>query len=186
MLRRRSSRAHAALACFAFAVSCTFALPAFATTPITVTSKAATDGPIRYTVKVTSKQFGNSSETRTLRSGDTDDFTWRTTPPGGAVAAPKGCPDLATLPLDANGAVVRQTQLRLSPIVDAHGTANVQVSFRAQAPHGTRSVSSGGATLTCPDVKSISQIVHFTMPTNGTPKTITLSDGTQVTISAQR
>src|ERR1700754_3114279 len=60
------------------------ALPAasFAATPITITSKAATDGPIRYTVKVTSKQFGNSQETRTIRSGESDDFTWKTVRPG--------------------------------------------------------------------------------------------------------
>lgn len=183
---RRSRRAHAALARVALAASCALALPALAATPITVTSKTATDGPIHYTVKVASKQFGNASETRTLRSGDTDDFTWRTTPPGGAVPTPQGCPDYASLPFDANGAMVRQTQVRLTPVVDEHGVAYVQLSFRAQAPHGTRSVTSGGATLTCPDVTSFSQIVHFSMPTNGSPRTITLSDGTQLTISAQR
>ncbi|WP_233863363.1 DUF6013 family protein [Paraburkholderia adhaesiva] len=183
---RRSRRARAAFVRVALAASCAIALPALAATPIKVTSKAATDGPIHYTVKVTSKQFGNASETRTLRSGDTDDFTWRTTPPGGAVPAPEGCPDLATLPLDANGAMVRQTQVRLTPVVDEHGTANVQLNFRAQTPHGTRSVTSGEKTLKCPDVKSYSQIVHFSMATNGTPKMITLSDGTQLTISAQR
>jgi hypothetical protein len=186
MYCRRSSRAHAALVRVALAASCALALPALAAPPIKIMPKAATDGPIQYTVKVTSKRFGNATQTRTLRSGDTDDFTWRTTPPGGAVPAPQGCPDYAALPLDANGAMVRQTQLRLTPVVDEHGTASVQVSFRAQAPHGTRSVTSGGATLTCPDVMSHSQIVHFTMPTNGTAKTVTLSDGTQLTISAQR
>lgn len=183
---RRSRRARAALARVVLAASCAIALPALATTPIKVTSKGATDGPIRYTVRVTSKQFGNATETRTLRSGDTDDFTWRTTPPGGAVPTADGCPDVATLPLDANGAMVRQTQLRLAPIVDEHGTANVQVSFRALAPRGTRSVTSGGATLKCPDVASYSQVVRFSMPTNGTAKTVTLGDGTQLSISAQR
>jgi hypothetical protein len=183
---RRTRRAPAALARIALAASCALALPTFAATPITVTSKGATDGPIRYTVRVASKDYGNATETRTLRSGDTDDFTWRTTPPGGAVPTPEGCPDYSSLPLDANGAMVRQTQLRLAPIVDTHGTANVQVSFRAQAPRGTRSVTSGGTALKCPDVASYSQIVHFSMPTNGTAKTITLSDGTQLTISAQR
>jgi len=183
---RRSSRAYAALVRVALAASCALALPVLAAPPIKVMSKAATDGPIHYTVKVASKQFGNASETRTLRSGDTDDFTWRTMPPGGAVPTPQGCPDYAMLPLDANGAMVRQTQLRLTPVVDEHGTANVQVSFRAQAPRGTHSVTSGGATLTCPDVTSYSQIIHFSMPTNGTSKTVTLSDGTQLTISAQR
>jgi hypothetical protein len=183
---RHTRRRQAALVQFAVAVSCAIALPAIAATPITVTSKAATDGPIRYTVRIASKQFGNAQETRTLRSGDTDDFTWRTTPPGGAVPTPQGCPDYTTLPLDANGAMVRQTQLRLAPIVATNGTATVQVSFRAQAPHGTQSVSSNGAQLTCPAVVAHSEVAHLTMPTNGTSKTLTLSDGTQITISAQR
>ncbi|QGZ62906.1 hypothetical protein FAZ98_07235 [Paraburkholderia acidisoli] len=169
--------------------SCALALSAsaaFASTPIKVTSQAATDGPIRYTVKVASKSFGNAQETRTLRSGDTDDFTWRTTPPGGAVATPQGCPDYASLPLDANGAMVRQTQVRLAPIVAGDGTATVQVSFRAQTPHGTQSVSNNGAALTCPAVISHSEVAHLKMPTNGSAKTLTLGDGTQITISAQR
>lgn len=186
MYCRRSSRARSALVRAALAAACALALPALASTPIKVTSKAATDGPIRYTVRVTSKQYGNATETRTLRSGDTDDFTWRTTPPGGPVPSPDGCPDNASRPLDANGAMMRETQLRLAPIVDEHGTANVQLSFRAEAPRGTRSVASGGNTLTCPDVVSYSQVVRFSMPTNGTAKTITLGDGTQLSISAQR
>jgi len=41
-------------------LACTFVPMAHGATPITVTSQAATDGPIRYTVKVTSKQFGNA------------------------------------------------------------------------------------------------------------------------------
>lgn len=183
---RHTRRRPAALVQFVLAASCALALPAFAATPITVTSKAATDGPIRYTVRVASKAFGDAQETRTLRSGDTDDFTWRTTPPGGAVATPQGCPDYASLPLDANGAMVRQTQVRLAPIVASNGTATVQVSFRAQAPHGTQSVSSNGATITCPAVVAHSEVAHLTMPTNGTAKTLKLSDGTQITISAQR
>ncbi|MCP3721614.1 DUF6013 family protein [Paraburkholderia sp. CNPSo 3272] len=183
---RHTRRRHAALVQFVLAASCAIALPALAATPITVTSKAATDGPIRYTVRVASKAFGDAQETRTLRSGDTDDFTWRTTPPGGAVATPQGCPDYASLPLDANGAMVRQTQVRLAPIVASNGTATVQVSFRAQAPHGTQSVSSNGAALTCPAVVAHSEVAHLTMPTNGTAKTLKLSDGTQITISAQR
>lgn len=182
----RSYRFHAVLAPVALAASCALALNAQAATPIKAMSHAAPDGPIHYTVRIKSAQFGDASQTRTLRSGDTDDFTWRTAPPGGPVPTPQGCPDYATLPLDANGAMMRETQLRLAPIVDAKGTATVQLNFRAQAPHGTRSVTSGGASLTCPDVKSLSQIVHFSMPTNGTPKTITLSDGTQVTVSATR
>lgn len=186
MPHRSPRRAVAALAHAVLAVSCAAAWPALAATPITVTSKAATDGPIRYTVRVASKTFGNAQETRILRSGDTDDFTWRNTPPGGAVPAPAGCPDQASLPLDANGAMVRQIQVRLAPIVASNGTANVQLSFRALAPHGTKSVTAGGATLTCPDVHAYSQIVRLSMPTNGSAKSLTLGDGTQITISAQR
>ncbi|HEY1609189.1 MAG TPA: DUF6013 family protein [Paraburkholderia sp.] len=163
-----------------------FVLCAHAATPITVTSKTATDGPIRYTVKVVSRQFGNAQETRTLRSGETDDFTWRTTPPGGAVPTPDGCPDMASLPLDANGAMIRQTQVRLAPIVASNGTANVQLSFRAQAPRGTHSVTSGGKSLSCPQVTQHSQVIRFSMPTTGAAKTVKLADGTQITISAMR
>jgi hypothetical protein len=84
-------------------LACTLVPPAYAATPITVTSQAAPDGPIRYTVKVTSKQFGNAQETRTIRSGESDDFTWKTVPPGGPVAAVDQCPADASLPVDTNG-----------------------------------------------------------------------------------
>jgi hypothetical protein len=177
-----SHRARAVLVQAAVALSCAIALPALASTPIKVTSKAAPDGPIRYTVKVTSKFYGNAQETRTLRSGDTDDFTWRTTPPGGAVATAQTCPDYSSLPLDANGAMVRQTQVRLAPIVAQDGTANVQLSFRAQAPR----TGKAAAGAQCPEVIAHSEVLHFSMPTNGTAKTLTLSDGTQVSVSAQR
>jgi len=170
----------------ALAFASAFALCAQAAPPITVTSKAATDGPIRYTVKVVSKPFGNAQQTRTLRSGETDDFMWRTTPPGGPVATPGGCPGIASLPLDTNGAMVRQTQVRLAPIVSSKGTANVQLSFRAQAPHGTHTVTSGGKSLTCPNVVQHTQVIRFSMPTTGAAKTVRLSDGTQITVSAVR
>src|SRR5580692_3047150 len=104
----------ASLACAALVA---LSAPAGAATPITVTSQAAPDGPIRYTVKVTSKQFGNSQETRTIRSGESDDFTWKTVPPGGPVAATTDCPDYASLPVDSNGAMIRQTQIRFAPVV---------------------------------------------------------------------
>jgi hypothetical protein len=163
-----------------------FMLCAHAAPPITVTSKTATDGPIRYTVKVTSKQYGDAQQTRTLRSGETDDFTWRTTPPGGAVAVTNDCPGYASLPLDANGAMVRETQVRLAPIVASNGMANVQLSFRAQAPHGTHAVTAGGKSVTCPAVVQHTQVIRFSMPTSGAAKTVRLSDGTQITISAMR
>ena len=160
---------------------------AHAATPITVTSQAATDGPIRYTVKVTSKEFGNSQETRTIRSGESDDFTWKTVPPGGAVAADGDCPDLTSLPLDANGAMIRQTQIRFAPVVAKDGTATVQMNFQAQTPKGgTKTVSNNGKSLKCPNYTSVSQVLRFTMPTNGSVKTLTLNDGSQVTVTAKR
>jgi hypothetical protein len=185
------------LSCSAVSVAASFAcvlaalavvLPAvgFAATPITVTSKAATDGPIRYTVKVTSKQFGNSQETRTIRSGESDDFTWKTVPPGGPVPAVSECPNYASLPIDANGAMIRQTQIRFAPVVAKDGTATVQLSFQAQTPHGTKDVTSDGKSIKCPDYTAVSQVLRFTMPTNGSTKTLTLSDGSQVAVSAKR
>jgi len=176
------------LACAAaLASACAAAATAHAATPITVTSQAATDGPIRYTVKVTSKEFGNSQETRTIRSGESDDFTWKTVPPGGAVAADGDCPDMSSLPLDSNGAMIRQTQIRFAPVVAKDGTATVQMNFQAQAPKGgTKTVSNNGKSLKCPNYTSVSQVVRFTMPTNGSVKTLTLNDGSQVTITAKR
>ncbi|RDK03786.1 DUF6013 family protein [Paraburkholderia lacunae] len=159
---------------------------AHAATPITVTSQAAPDGPIRYTVRVTSKQFGNSQETRTIRSGESDDFTWKTVPPGGPVPASDTCPNYATLPVDANGAMIRQTQIRFAPVVAGDGTATVQLSFQAQTPHGVKTVTSGGKTLKCPNDVRLSQILRFTMPTNGSTRTLTLTDGTQVAVTAKR
>ncbi|CAB3757615.1 DUF6013 family protein [Paraburkholderia solisilvae] len=170
-------------------LACALAAPpaaSFAATPITVTSKAATDGPIRYTVKVTSKQFGNAQETRTIRSGESDDFTWKTVPPGGAVAVASECPDYASLPIDANGAMIRQTQIRFAPVVAKDGTATVQLSFHAQTPHGTKDVTNEGKTVKCPDYTLVTQVVRFTMPTNGSTKTVTLSDGSQVAVTAKR
>ncbi|CAD6549200.1 DUF6013 family protein [Paraburkholderia sabiae] len=173
----------ASLACATLAL---VALPAFAATPITVTSQAATDGPIRYTVKVTSKQFGNSQETRTIRSGESDDFTWKTVPPGGPVAVDGDCPDMSSLPLDPNGAMIRQTQIRFAPVVAKDGTATVQMNFQAQTPKGTKTVSNNGKSLKCANYASVSQVLRFTMPTNGSTKTLTLSDGSQVAVSAKR
>ncbi|TKC90265.1 hypothetical protein FAZ69_08970 [Trinickia terrae] len=161
-------------------------IAAHAAPPITVTSQVPFDGPIQYTVKVASKQFGNSQETRTIRSGQTDDFTWKTVPPGGPVAATDQCPNYASLPLDVNGAMIRQTQIRFAPVVAQDGTATVQLSFQAQTPHGTAPVKAGGKQIQCPKSASLSQILRFTMPTNGSVKTLTLSDGSQVSVSAKR
>jgi len=172
----------ASCACALTAVS----VPAHAATPITITSQAATDGPIRYTLKVTSKQFGNAQETRTIRSGESDDFTWKTIPPGGPVPAASDCPDYVSLPVDTNGAMIRQTQIRFAPVVAKDGTATVQLHFHAQTPRGTKDVTSGGKTRKCPDYAAVSQVLRFTMPTNGSTKTLTLTDGSQVAISAKR
>ncbi len=176
----RSRRLAPMFAAIALAASCVSMsmLSAQAATPVTVTSKVPFDGPIRYTVKVVSKRFGNAQDTRAIRSGETDDFTWKTVPPGGPVPAAQSCPDYSSLPLDANGAMIRQTQIRLAPIVAENGAANVQLSFQAQSPRGKKN--------DCPDVASYSQVVRFSMQTNGSAKTLTLSDGTQVTVSAQR
>lgn len=162
------------------------AIPALAAPPITVTSKMPADGPIKYTVKVASKTYGNAQDTRTIRSGQTDDYSWKTTPPGSAMKVADKCPNGGSLSFDANGTVQRQMRIRLAPTVAADGTATVQLSVQASAPRGMASVKVHGKTLQCPSVATLSQIVRFTMPTNGTAKTVNLSDGTQVTVSAQR
>ncbi|MGF6757943.1 DUF6013 family protein [Paraburkholderia sp. GAS42] len=177
------------LRCFAVSVAvvvCGFATRSQAATPITVTSQSAPDGPIKYTVKVTSKQFGNAQETRQIRSGQSDDYTWKTVPPGGAVPGTDQCPNYASLAVDANGAMIRQIQVRLAPVVANDGTATVQMNFQAQTPKGTKSVTANGQTVKCPNDVTVSQVVRFTMPTNGTAKTITISDGTTVAVSARR
>lgn len=164
-----------------------FAATARATPGIKVLSEAANDGPIKYTVKMTSKSFGNEQETRTIRSGQTDDFTWQGNAAGGAQAVPDGCPQAASVPKSADGAAVRQVQIRFAPMVGDNGTANVQISFRAYAPKGTSRVTVSGKSLQCPVDNRFSQIVRFSMPTStGSKKTVTLDDGTQLTVTANR
>lgn len=160
--------------------------PARAAPPITVTSKTPADGPIKYTVKVASKTYGNAQDTRTIRSGQTDDYTWKTTPSGGSETASDRCPNYGSLSLDANGAIQREMRIRLAPTVGADGTATVQMSVQASTPHGMHAVKVGGKTLQCPNIAVLSQVLRFTMPTNGSAKTVSLSDGSQVTVSAQR
>ncbi|MDE1184177.1 DUF6013 family protein [Paraburkholderia sp.] len=184
---RRCIELSAVLTAVPLAVACLVVSPGTrAATPITMTSQAALDGPIKYTVKVTSKQFGNSQETRTIRSGESDDFTWKTVPPGGPVAATDQCPNYASLPIDSNGAMIRQTQIRFAPVVNGDGMATVQMNFQAQMPHGSKDVTAAGKTIKCPNDVTVSQIVRFTMPTNGGSKTVTLNDGTQVMVTAKR
>jgi Family of unknown function (DUF6013) len=174
------------LACAAACAAAALSPASHAAPPITVTSTTPTDGPIQYTVKVASKSFGNLQETRTIRSGETDDFNWRTLPPGGAVPVPERCPNYAMLALDPNGAVVRQIRIRLAPIVAKDGTATVQLSVQGSAPKGRMTVKAGDKTLQCPQVTTMSQVLRFTMPTNGAVKTVALNDGTRVTVSALR
>ncbi|RDU95267.1 DUF6013 family protein [Trinickia dinghuensis] len=163
-----------------------FALLAQAAPPITVTSKTPADGPIKYTVKVASKTYGNAQDTRTIQSGQTDDYTWKTTPPGGSVSVSDQCPGYGSLSLNANGAVQREMRIRLAPTVAEDGTATVQMSVLASTPNGEKATKVHGKTLQCPSVATLSQVVRFTMPTSGSAKTVSLSDGSQVTISAQR
>ncbi|MCM2493085.1 DUF6013 family protein [Burkholderia glumae] len=167
------------LAALAAALSGTSALAA----PPVKTSAGGNDGQFQYTVKVDSKRYGASQETRKIRSGEIDDFNWKSVPPSGAVAMPDGCPDADSAPRDANGAMVRQTQVRLAPAVDAKGVATVQVSFQASAPDGTASVTTGGKTLQCPKAVTVSEVRRVSIPIKGGAKTLVLRDGTRVTIS---
>jgi hypothetical protein len=163
------------------------ALSAHATPGIKVLNEAANDGPIKYTVKMASKNYGSEQETRTIRSGQTDDFTWQGSAPSGAQAVPGECPDVSSVPKSADGAAVRQVQIRFAPMVGDNGAANVQLSFRAYAPKGVNTVKVGARSLQCPAGNQFSQIVRFNMPTStGSKKTVTLDDGTQLTITANR
>ncbi len=176
-----------ALACAAVCAGVAIAPATHAAPPITVTSKTPPSGPIKYTVKVASKSFGNLQETRTISSGQTDDFNWKTASTAGATPVPEQCPGYSSLALDANGAVVRQISVRLAPIVADDGTADVQMSVQASLPKGrSTTVKKGGKTLQCPQVTAMSQVLHFTMPTTGAVKTVALNDGTRVSVSAKR
>ncbi|KIG11291.1 DUF6013 family protein [Caballeronia concitans] len=183
MNRRSNAGRHAIAAVLATSVLAT----AHATPGIKVLSEAPNDGPIKYTVKMASKNFGNEQETRTIRSGQTDDFTWQGSAPSGAQPVPDGCPQVGSVPRSAEGMAVRQVQIRFAPVVADNGVANVQISFRAYAPKGTSKVTVGGKTLQCPADNHVSQIVRFSMPTStGSKKTVTLDDGTQLTVTASR
>ncbi len=156
---------------------------AHATPAVAGSASGGNDGQLAYTVKVESAHFGAAGETRRIRSGETDDFNWKSVPPGGAVAMPDGCPDADSAPRDANGAMVRQTQVRLAPSVDAKGVATVQISFQASTPDGTASVSVGGKTLQCPKARVLSEVRHVSLAAKGGVKTLALRDGTRVTVS---
>jgi hypothetical protein len=158
---------------------------AHATPGIKVLSEVANDGPIKYTVKMASKTWGNEQETRTIRSGQTDDFTWQSKPAGGAQNVPDACPDVASI-RNASGMTVRQVKIRFAAVIANSGDADVQLSFQGHTPRAATAVTVGGKKLQCPGDNFFSQMVHFTMPTGGAEKTVTLSDGTKLTVSASR
>ncbi|WP_414451815.1 DUF6013 family protein [Burkholderia sp. 22PA0099] len=168
-----------------FAALAAIASTAHAAPPVEGSNSGGNDGQLQYTVKVDSKRFGASQETRKIRSGETDDFNWKSVPPSGAVAMPDGCPDTDSAPRDANGAMVRQTQVRLAPSVDAKGMATVQVSFQASAPDGSAAVTAGGKTLQCPKAVTVSEVKRVSISTKGGAKTLAMRDGTHVTVSIQ-
>ena len=62
----------------------------------------------------------------------------------------------------------------------------MQAALLCRAPRPAAAVTVGGKKLQCPTDNFFSQLVHFQMPTGGTEKNITLSDGTKLTISASR
>lgn len=189
MNRRRifcGSRAGVASLAFGLVAALLTAGTASATPGIKVQSEAANDGPIKYTVKMVSKSYGNEQETRTIRSGQTDDFTWQSAAPGTPQQIPDACPDAASIPRNAEGAPIRQVQIRFAAVVIEDGSANVQISFQGRAPRGVNKVTVGGKSLQCPAYNRFSQIVRFSMATTGSSKTVKLSDGTQLTVSASR
>jgi Family of unknown function (DUF6013) len=156
-----------------------------ATPGIKVLSEVPYDGPIKYTVKMSSKAWGNAQETRTIRSGQSDDFTWRDVPVGGSQSIPDACPDVDAI-RTASGTSTREVRIRFAAVVAQGGDADIQLSFQATGPRGVNVVGVGGKKVECPEVGRFSQMLHFTMTTGGTAKTVTLGDGTRLTVSASR
>jgi hypothetical protein len=162
------------------------AMPQAQATPgIKVLSEVPYDGPIKYTVKMASKAWGNAQETRTIRSGQSDDFTWHGVPAGGSQNIPDACPDVDAI-RTASGTSTREVRIRFAAVVSQAGDADIQLSFQATGPHGVNVVGVGGKKLECPGVGRFSQMLHFTMTTRGSAKTVTLGDGTRLTVSASR
>jgi hypothetical protein len=145
------------------------------------------DGRVAYTVKVHSKAYGDSQATRQIASGQTDDYSWKSTPPGGPAAFPAHCASAHDWPVDENGALQRQTRVRIAPVVDKPGTAAIQLSFDAISPQGKapKQGSAAAGANACPAVNQYSEIVRFTLPLNNKPKTLTLKDGTQLTVTGK-
>ncbi|PPB84113.1 MULTISPECIES: DUF6013 family protein [Mycetohabitans] len=138
---------------------------------------------VKYTVKVTSKTYGNAQQTRVVRSGQTDDYTWRMPAPGAPASVPRRCPGASGVPVDAAGAPIRQIQLRLAPVVENH-VASLQLYFSGHTVQGMSTVTVNGKPLACPKTVSFTQVTRLSLPINGKTKTLTLSDGTQLSLSA--
>jgi len=156
---------------------------AHATPSIKVLSEVANDGPIKYTVKMTSRTWGNMQETRTIRSGQTDDFTWQSAPAAGSQDVSDACPGVESI-RNASGMSVRQIKIRFAAVISSHGDADVQLGFQGHAPKA--GVVVAGKKAQCPVDASFSQMLHFTMPTGGSAKIVVLGDGTELRISASR
>lgn len=154
---------------------------------IKASSEAPNDGPIKYTITLDSKVFGHEQATRTIRSGQSDDLTWQDGVPKVQQSVPDACPGASNIPRSGDGSPVRQIQIRLTPMVESNGNANVQIMFQGYAPRGTHAVTVAGESLQCPTGASHNEVVRFSMTTaTGSNKTITLGDGSKLAISVSR
>ena len=104
----------------------------------------------------------------------------------GALAAFHGHGDSPVNAAVAAASAAPPTEVDVAAVVAKSGDADIQLSFQAHAPRGMNTVDVGGKKLQCPVDGAFSQMVHFTMTTGGSAKTVTLSDGTKLTVSANR
>ncbi len=144
------------------------------------------DAPLRYTVKVMSKQYGNVSETRAIASGEVDDFTWNRQPPISTAPVDARCPHIQNLPLDANHTMLQQIKVRLAPVVSLNKLASIQMSFSAHTPQGSYLHKlDNGTEINCPVDRAHQEIKRFDIPLNGKPRKIALTDGTNIIVSVK-
>lgn len=154
--------------------------------PIKGSKQGGNDQQLQYTVSVDSAQFGQMRQTRKIRSHEVDDFTDKSMPQQTQDEIPRGCPKADLLPRDANNAMMRQTQVRLAPIVNNKGISNIRLMFLATAPSGTnKTVKVNGKTLLCPEHITLTESKDLAVPIDGNPVTVTLSDGTKVTVGVK-
>lgn len=137
-------------------LACVVEPAAHATPSIKVLSEVAYDGPIKYTVKMASKNWGSAQETRTIRSGQTDDFTWQSKPAGGSLNVPDACPDVDAI-RNASGTTVRQVKIRFAAVVASSGDADVQLSFQGHAPRPASAVIVGGKSFNVLPITSLAR-----------------------------